>query len=86
MLMANGTLDIHDWLQRLNLSDYEDNFKSFEAVEELINYKEGDFKQLGIKNSSHRSRIIASLSALKGRYMVCLSLKITFYRKLIFFR
>ncbi|XP_070507292.1 breast cancer anti-estrogen resistance protein 3 homolog [Chironomus tepperi] len=63
-VIINETINIHDWLQRLNLSEYEDNFKYFEAVEELLSYKEIDFIQLGINNSSHRSRIIASLSAL----------------------
>lgn len=67
ILIENETLNIHDWLQRLNLCEYEENFKCFESVEELLNYKEKDLKQLGIKNSSHSSRIIASLSALKGR-------------------
>ena len=65
--IVNRNFNIHEWLQRLNLSEYEDNFKCFEAVEELLSYNERDFKQLGIKNASHRSRIIASLSALKSK-------------------
>lgn len=70
MLIANVPhSDIHEWLQRLELTEYEDNFKKFIGVEELINYNESDIKTLGIKNSSHRSRIIASLTALRGMYL-----------------
>lgn len=46
--------------------DYEENFRKFFGVEDLINFSESDIKDLGVKNSSHRARIISSLVALKG--------------------
>lgn len=59
-------LEIVDWLQRLELQTYEDKFKKFNGVEELINFNEREIKNLGVKNSSHRARMISSLVALKG--------------------
>lgn len=70
MVIANlPHLDIRDWLKRLDLSDYEDNFKTFAGVEDLISFSESDIKDLGVKHSSHRARIISSLVALKGKKM-----------------
>jgi SAM domain (Sterile alpha motif) len=67
MVIANlPHLDIRDWLKRLDLLDYEDNFRKFFGVEEMIDLNESDIKDLGVKNSSHRARIISSLVALKG--------------------
>ncbi|CRK86454.1 CLUMA_CG000245, isoform A [Clunio marinus] len=58
-------LDIGDWLKRLELLDYEVNFQKFFGVEDLIELSESDIKDLGIKNSAHRARIVSSLVALK---------------------
>lgn len=59
-------LEIVDWLQRLDLQIYEEKFKRFSGVGELIEFSERDIKNLGVKNSSHRARMISSLVALKG--------------------
>lgn len=61
-------LDIRDWLQRLDLTEYEDSFKKFSGVEDLISHNESDIKELGVKNSAHRARIMASLVALNGKH------------------
>lgn len=67
MVIANlPHLDIRDWLQRLDLLDYEENFSKYNGVEELISLSESDIKLLGVKNSSHRARMVSSLVALKG--------------------
>lgn len=73
MVIANlPHLDIKEWLQRLDLLDYEENFQRFFGVEDLINLSESDIKDLGIKNSSHRARIVSSLVALRGKKRVSL--------------
>jgi hypothetical protein len=63
-------MEIKDWLTRLDLMDYEENFKKFMGVEELISFNESDIKQLGVKNSAHRARMVSSLIALKGWYYI----------------
>lgn len=60
-------LDIRDWLHRLELVEYGDNFKKYSEVKELIDFNESDIKELGVKNSAHRARMVASLVALKGK-------------------
>lgn len=70
MVIANlPHLDIRDWLQRLDLLDYEENFKTYLGVEDLICFSESDIKDLGVKNSAHRARMISSLVALKGKIL-----------------
>lgn len=71
-------LEIVDWLQRLDLETYEENFKKFNGVEELIELTERDIKSLGVKNSSHRARMISSLVAMKGK----LSFEFPIFQKL----
>ena len=75
MVIANEIphLDIRDWLQRLDLLEYEDGFKKYSGVEELMNLNESDIKDLGVKNSAHRARVVASLVALKGKILKLLS-------------
>lgn len=51
-------------------------FSKFNTVMELIWYTETDIKKLGIRNSSHRARIVSSLVALREKqqnseYMIC---------------
>lgn len=72
MVIANDIphLDIRDWLQRLDLLEYEDSFKKYSGVEELMSFNESDIKDLGVKNSAHRARVVASLVALKGKKMI----------------
>jgi hypothetical protein len=41
-------MEIKDWLTRLDLMDYEENFKKFMGVEELISFNENDSKQFGV--------------------------------------
>ena len=75
MVIANiPHLDIPEWLKRLDIPqadmlDYEENFQKFLGVEEMINLSESDIKDLGVKNSAHRARIVSSLVALKGKKM-----------------
>lgn len=66
MISSLPHLEIVDWLHRLDLQTYEGKFRQFNGVEELIEFNERDIKNLGIKNSSHRARMISSLVALKG--------------------
>lgn len=61
-------LDISEWLKVLDLQRYEDLFKEFSGVEDLLNYTEADIKSLGVKISSHRAKIMTSLTSLRTKY------------------
>ncbi|XP_037042558.1 breast cancer anti-estrogen resistance protein 3 homolog isoform X3 [Bradysia coprophila] len=61
-------LDIKAWLVVLDLQQYEESFSKFLGVEELMFYDEADIKQLGIRNSAHRARIVSSLVALRDKH------------------
>uniref|UniRef100_A0A182NLJ9 SAM domain-containing protein n=1 Tax=Anopheles dirus TaxID=7168 RepID=A0A182NLJ9_9DIPT len=60
-------METAEWLQRLDLIEYCDKFKSFSGVEELLFLSEADIKKLGIRNNAHRARIVSSLVALREK-------------------
>lgn len=67
MLMANlAHCDIKEWLQRLDMTEYEEHFTKYSGVEELINFNDNDIRELGINNAIHRERIADSLKGIKG--------------------
>ncbi|GJQ82778.1 hypothetical protein Trydic_g13481 [Trypoxylus dichotomus] len=61
-------IDIKEWLADLELDHYAAVFAKFEGVEDIIEFSERDIKELGVKISSHRARIVSSLTALKANY------------------
>ncbi|XP_052864406.1 breast cancer anti-estrogen resistance protein 3 homolog [Anopheles cruzii] len=65
VISAVPHMDTAEWLQRLDLPEYGDKFKSYNGVEELLFLSEADVKKLGIRNNAHRARIVSSLVALR---------------------
>ncbi|XP_059486098.1 breast cancer anti-estrogen resistance protein 3 homolog isoform X2 [Neocloeon triangulifer] len=61
-------LDVHQWLMVLDVPEYAAAFASFSGVEELLWFTEADIKELGVRNSAHRARIMSSLVALRSKY------------------
>lgn len=45
-----------------------ESFAKFYGVEELMYFCEADIKQLGVRNSAHRARIVSSLVAFRDKY------------------
>ncbi|KAI4464526.1 sam domain (sterile alpha motif) [Holotrichia oblita] len=66
--MKRKHIDIKQWLADLELDHYAGLFSKFEGVEDIIDFSERDIKDLGVKMSSHRARIVSSLTALKANY------------------
>ncbi|KAJ8980280.1 hypothetical protein NQ317_005199 [Molorchus minor] len=60
--------DVAVWLRELDLEEYQAAFQKFQGVEELLEFSETDIKELGVKKSSHRARIISSLTCLRAKY------------------
>ncbi|CAB3361083.1 Hypothetical predicted protein [Cloeon dipterum] len=61
-------LDVQQWLGVLDVAEYAPQFSSFSGVEELLWFSEADIKELGVRNSAHRARIMSSLVALRAKY------------------
>ncbi|KAJ8966248.1 hypothetical protein NQ314_003663 [Rhamnusium bicolor] len=60
--------DIAVWLREMDLEEYQSIFEKFQGVEDLLEFSETDIKDLGVKKSSHRARIISSLTCLRAKY------------------
>ncbi|XP_067001303.1 breast cancer anti-estrogen resistance protein 3 homolog isoform X2 [Anabrus simplex] len=67
-LPSRPHLDVRQWLNILELGQYAAIFEKFEGVEDLLSFSEEDIKDLGVKNSAHRARIVSSLVALRSKY------------------
>lgn len=68
MPVSGPHLDISQWLTILELTQYAHLFEKFTGVEDLLRFTEADIKDLGIKNASHRARMVSSLVALRAKY------------------
>ncbi|CAH1100298.1 unnamed protein product [Psylliodes chrysocephalus] len=60
--------DVSVWLIELDLEEYRPLFQKFQGVEDLLELSEQDIKELGVKKSSDRARIISSLTCLRSKY------------------
>lgn len=45
-----------------------ENFKQYNGVEELLSLSEADIKQMGVRNSAHRARMVSNLLVLREKY------------------
>uniref|UniRef100_T1HFZ8 SAM domain-containing protein n=1 Tax=Rhodnius prolixus TaxID=13249 RepID=T1HFZ8_RHOPR len=61
-------MEISKWLNVLELTQYMNIFDTYKGVEDLLEFSEGNIKDLGVKNAAHRARIVSSLVALKSKY------------------
>ncbi|XP_075214377.1 breast cancer anti-estrogen resistance protein 3 homolog isoform X2 [Lycorma delicatula] len=61
-------LGVVQWLTILDLTQYKSFFEKYTGVEELLESTESDLKALGVKNASHRARMVSSLVALRAKY------------------
>ncbi|XKL69101.1 hypothetical protein PGB90_006870 [Kerria lacca] len=61
-------MSISQWLNILNLNQYEYLFKKFKGIEDVMKYTEQDLKDLGVKCEVHRFQMASSLVALKSKY------------------
>ncbi|CAG9865035.1 unnamed protein product [Phyllotreta striolata] len=60
--------DVAVWLRELELEVYLPLFAKYPGVEDLLELSEQDIKELGVRKSSHRARIISSLTCLRAKY------------------
>ncbi|XP_014777821.1 breast cancer anti-estrogen resistance protein 3 homolog isoform X1 [Octopus bimaculoides] len=67
-VMVGKHLDIHSWLEILSLQEYLPVFKDYASVEDLLLLNEADLRDLGVKDCTHRTKIVSSLCYLRDNY------------------
>ncbi|XP_072158817.1 breast cancer anti-estrogen resistance protein 3 homolog isoform X2 [Bemisia tabaci] len=67
-MTSSPHLEISQWLNILELGKYQKLFDKHQGIESILDYTEADLKQLGVKNATHRARMVASLVALSTKY------------------
>lgn len=76
MAQSGPHLDISIWLKNLDLPQYSSKFHKYKGVEDILHFTERDIKALGIRNGSHRARIISSLVVLREKFNKVFKMKI----------
>ncbi|KAG8189215.1 hypothetical protein JTE90_013748 [Oedothorax gibbosus] len=61
-------LDTGQWLKRLDLKEYIHIFQRYNGVEDLLSLSEVELKSLGVKNGSHRAKLMTSIIVLRDKY------------------
>ncbi|XP_023218664.1 SH2 domain-containing protein 3C-like isoform X3 [Centruroides sculpturatus] len=76
MAHSGPHLEISTWLKNLDLPQYSSKFHNYKGVEDILHFSERDLKSLGIKNGSHRARIMSSLVILREKFKKGFKMKI----------
>lgn len=61
-------LECKAWLSSLDLPQYAECFAKFDGVEDFLYFDEAKIKDLGVRNSAHRLKIMSSLEMLKQKW------------------
>ncbi|XP_037941953.1 ephrin type-A receptor 4-A-like [Teleopsis dalmanni] len=61
MMVYNSKLSIANWLDLLDLQQYETNLQMYNRVEDISELNDNDLKRLGIRSASHRNKMLSSL-------------------------
>ncbi|XP_070176188.1 breast cancer anti-estrogen resistance protein 3 homolog isoform X2 [Littorina saxatilis] len=66
--MSGRHIAIHTWLEALGLHSYLPLFNNYGGVEDLLYASEAEIRDLGLKHSAHRAKIVSSLRILREKY------------------
>ncbi|XP_046566583.1 LOW QUALITY PROTEIN: SH2 domain-containing protein 3C-like [Haliotis rubra] len=66
--MAQKHIAVSTWLEALGMLEYLATFHQYGGVEELLYIQEAEIRDLGIKNSAHRAKLVSSLRILRDKY------------------
>ncbi|XP_030555936.1 breast cancer anti-estrogen resistance protein 3 homolog [Drosophila novamexicana] len=67
MIIHNSRLSIGEWLNLLELQQYEGNLKMYATVNDVGDITDRDLKRLGIRSMSHRQKMLNSLLGVRAK-------------------
>ncbi|XP_039951280.1 breast cancer anti-estrogen resistance protein 3 homolog isoform X1 [Bactrocera tryoni] len=66
-IVYNMKMSIADWLDLLGLQQYETNFQMYNTVEDILDLTDCGLRHRGIRQSSHRAKMLSSLMGVQAK-------------------
>ncbi|XP_075151360.1 breast cancer anti-estrogen resistance protein 3 homolog isoform X2 [Haematobia irritans] len=67
MTVFNSKMPISEWLDLLDLAEYETIFQKYPCVEDLLDLDDAALKEMGVQNMEHRSKMLSSLVRVQAK-------------------
>ncbi|KAH8263510.1 hypothetical protein KR044_010043 [Drosophila immigrans] len=67
MMVHNSRLSIVEWLNLLDLQQYEANLQTYATVHDIGDITDRDLKRLGIRSMTHRQKMLNSLLGVRAK-------------------
>ncbi|XP_020716384.1 uncharacterized protein LOC110118634 [Ceratitis capitata] len=75
LMVYNTKMSVSDWLNLLGLQQYEANFQMENTIEDILDLTDSDLKQKGIRQTSHRTKMLASLIGVQAKFRQSLNIE-----------
>ncbi|XP_068151086.1 breast cancer anti-estrogen resistance protein 3 homolog [Drosophila tropicalis] len=67
VIVHNCRLTISEWLDLLELQQYEVNLQAYSTVDDVVDISDKDLKGLSIRNANHRQKMLNSLLGVRAK-------------------
>uniref|UniRef100_A0A1I8M4R1 Breast cancer anti-estrogen resistance protein 3 homolog n=1 Tax=Musca domestica TaxID=7370 RepID=A0A1I8M4R1_MUSDO len=67
MTVFNSKMAILEWLDLLDLREYENIFRMYSSVDDLLDLDDAKLKEMGVRRTEHRSKMLSSLVRVQAK-------------------
>ncbi|XP_061390129.1 uncharacterized protein LOC133325373 [Musca vetustissima] len=67
MTVFNSKMPISEWLDLLDLREYENIFQAYSCVDDLMDLDDAELKEMGVRSGEHRSKMLSSLVRVQAK-------------------
>ncbi|XP_030377677.1 breast cancer anti-estrogen resistance protein 3 homolog [Scaptodrosophila lebanonensis] len=76
VMVHNPKLGIGEWLDLLELQQYEANLQMYNTVDDIVDFTDKDLKRRGIRSATHRTRMLNSLLGVQAKRRQSMNLEV----------
>ncbi|XP_054743947.1 breast cancer anti-estrogen resistance protein 3 homolog [Anastrepha obliqua] len=77
MMVFNMKMSISDWLDLLDLQQYEGNFQMYNTVEDILEMTDNDLKEKGIRHPGDRAKMLSSLVGVQAKRRQSINIEVS---------
>ncbi|XP_065357968.1 breast cancer anti-estrogen resistance protein 3 homolog [Calliphora vicina] len=74
MMVFNSKISIKEWLEFLDLQQYETNFSMYNCVADILDLEDADLRLKGVRNPEHRSKMLSSLVRVQAKRRISMNI------------
>ncbi|XP_023291492.2 breast cancer anti-estrogen resistance protein 3 homolog isoform X1 [Lucilia cuprina] len=74
MMVFNSKISIKEWLEFLDLQQYESNFSMYNCVEDILDLDDADLRLKGVRDPEHRSKMLSSLVRVQAKRRISMNI------------